>query len=102
MVYKKSFQIKKGSNTLIIKHHFFGIKFTNKIQNIQQINVEHFLSSPNMAKINTNDKTKSFENRGHFILYAILDDNSQVKLDRHTNKVDLIGLMNLINTQLKA
>ena len=100
LFYKKAISIKNGSNIIYLKHRFFGFSLIQKTYSITKLDVEHFLSSPNVAKINKNEKTKSFENRGHFLLSATLENGKKVTLDRHTNKADLVGLENLILSKI--
>ena len=50
-----------------MEHYLFGIKVSKKELLIKELKVEHFLSSPNVAKINNSQDSRAFENRGHFI-----------------------------------
>lgn len=101
LFYRKSISIKIGENTLFLEHYLFGVKVSKRELLLKELEVKHFLSSPNMAKINNSQDSRAFENRGHFLLLARLQNGKEVTLDRHTNKADLIGLEKLILSKIK-
>ena len=88
-------KIKVTNDGFLISHCLFGVRvFGQKLPQGELI-VEHFLSSPNVAKTSRNLDLKKYENRGHYLLKLKLDDKEKV-LDRHTNKADLLGLRELL------
>ena len=50
LFYRKSISIKIGKNIIFMEHYLFGIKVSKKELLIKELKVEHFLSSPNVAK----------------------------------------------------
>ncbi len=99
LFYQKKIIISKNTNKLIIKNNIFGITYSKKIIQIKGLSVNHYLSSPNMAKINSETKTKPFENRGHFVLKVETPNKESIIIDRHTNKADLEGLRKIIESR---
>ena len=89
-------KIKRIKEQIIVTHSLFGIPVYKKEFARGELRVEHFLSSPNVAKRGQNFDLKRYENRGHFLL-ILRTDKGDVTLDRHTNKADLIGLMELLS-----
>jgi hypothetical protein len=58
--------------------------------------VEHFMDSPNMAKIYNKTELRGFENKGYFELRA-LSNGKKLLIDRHTRKADLEKIRNLLS-----
>tara|TARA_B100000927_G_C16273316_1_gene392433 strand:+ start:90 stop:671 length:582 start_codon:yes stop_codon:yes gene_type:complete len=96
LFYQKKIIISKNTNKLIIKNNILGITFSTRTIQVKSLSVNHYLSSPNMAKINRETKTRPFENRGHFVLKVETTNEESVVIDRHTNKADLEGLRKII------
>ena len=96
LFYKKEIIIFRSKESIQIKSCVFSVPFHSKKIDIKALEIKHFLSSPNMAKIQDSPSTKAFENRGHFLLEAIDKKGNKYLIDRHTNKADLVGLKNLI------
>ncbi len=102
--YEKVF-IKKGCD-LTIDHRLFFVpvwrkKFLLKSQN--SLDVKHFMNSPNMAKIrnaqgiDSEEAMKHFENKGYFELFIKTQNDLEIAIDRHSRKVDLIKLKDLLS-----
>ena len=97
--------VKKG-NQLRVYHRIFFIAFWRRTYNLNSqdaIHVNHFMASPNMAKIrntqgiNNPEIMKQFENKGYFELSITTDKNKIVTIDRHSRKADLIKLKELLS-----
>ena len=67
------------------------------------MSVDHFMDSPNMAKIRSRQGLPStesmtgFENKGYFELNITTADNKSVNIDRHSRKADLLKLKELLS-----
>ncbi|MBY0414265.1 MAG: hypothetical protein K2Q18_08870 [Bdellovibrionales bacterium] len=95
---------KKGA-TLVVSHRIFFITFWKKTYTLSSkdsIIVNHFMDSPNMAKIRNRqglgnvEAMKHFENKGYFELSIKTDKDKQVSIDRHSRKADLVKLRELL------
>jgi hypothetical protein len=96
---------KKGS-TLVVSHRLFFItvwKKTIHLNAADALVVKHFMDSPNMAKLRNqqglggDEAMKHFENKGYFELSVVTDKNKIVSIDRHSRKVDLLKLKDLLS-----
>lgn len=84
--------ITKSQNDLIVTHKFFWIPFLTKkytLASSDSFIVEHFMDSPNVAKMQSNEQMKGFENKGYFQLFFKTADAKILFLDRHSRKADL-------------
>ena len=85
---------------LKITHKLFFIPFYSTKIPLAGSNfiIEHFLDSPNMARINSAQEMKGFENKGYFQLVAIDETNtSRFIIDRSSRKVDLEKMKTILN-----
>lgn len=98
--------IVKKEATLTVWHKVFFIPIYKKTYDLHSASaflVEHFMDSPNMAKLRRQqgldgqDAMKHFENKGYFELNLINAQSKKIKLDRHSRKVDLIKLKDLLS-----
>ncbi|MBT3982830.1 MAG: hypothetical protein HOE90_15835 [Bacteriovoracaceae bacterium] len=95
--YKK---IHRKNQMLTVSHHLFGIKIK---QNSFQLNsenpfsVDHYLTSPNMARIGKNHQMSGFENKGYFELFAYDQSGTTLVIDRSNRKSDLHSLCQLLS-----
>lgn len=82
---------KKGNELTIIHRVFFLPVFSKKYQldNENPFVVEHFMDSPNIAKMEKKPEMRAFENQGHFLLHAHTSDKTFIQIDRHSRKADL-------------
>lgn len=96
---------KKGSE-LKVTYRVFFIPFWVKKYRLaasDSFTVDHFMDSPNMARIRNRqglggaDAMKHFENKGYFELNIKTDKNSSINIDRHSRKADLIKLKELLS-----
>lgn len=88
----------KSKKKLTIIHRIFFIPIWKKkiiLDAVDALSVDHFLDSPNMAKINSTPETRGFENKGYFELHA-LSNGKAIFIDRHSRKSDLIKMKDLL------
>lgn len=96
--YEKRF-VKSGPE-LEVASHLFGIKvFYRKFQLEagDMMVVDSFLSSPNVARINNTPEDLGFQNKGYFVLWLKTKQGKKIQLDRHSRKVDLEKLKDLLS-----
>jgi hypothetical protein len=95
----------KKANIITISHRIFFIpvwKNTYQLSATDSLSVNHFMDSPNMAKLRNQqglggaEAMKHFENKGYFELSILTDKNSIVSIDRHSRKADLLKLKDLL------
>jgi hypothetical protein len=95
---------KKGSD-LTVTHRIFFIPVwvkKYKLKDKSSVFVEHFMDSPNMAKIRARqglpsmESMKGFENKGYFELNIKTIDDKSVNIDRHSRKADLVKMKDLL------
>jgi hypothetical protein len=92
-------QIKKSGTELKLVFRVFYIPLLTKkfvLNSKDAFSVDHFMDSPNMAKIYNKTELKQFENRGYFELHAMSGGKS-ILIDRHSRKADLIKLKELLS-----
>jgi hypothetical protein len=92
-------QIKKSGKELHLIFKVFFIKIFSKkfiLDSKDSLSVDHFMDSPNMAKIYNQSELKQFENKGYFELHAMSGGKS-ILIDRHSRKADLIKLKDLLS-----
>lgn len=89
---------KKGTELKMVYKVFFIPFFSKKINLDKQdaLSVDHFMDSPNMAKIYNKAELKQFENRGYFELHG-MSGGKTVFIDRHSRKADLIKMKDLLS-----
>lgn len=92
--------IKKGQE-LSLQHRIFGLPvFTEKfqIESTDDLMIESFLDSPNVARIKANETNVGFQNKGYFVLWLKSKKGQKILVDRHSRKADLEKLKKLIET----
>lgn len=89
---------KSGQNITLIYKVFFIPFFSKKIllDHSDALSVDHFMDSPNMAKIYNKTELKGFENKGYFELHA-LSKGKSISIDRHSRKADMIKMKELLS-----
>lgn len=89
---------KSGVNITLIYKIFFIPVFFKKItlDRADSLTVDHFMDSPNVAKIHNKAELKGFENKGYFELHAVSNGKS-IFIDRHSRKADLIKMKDLLS-----
>lgn len=97
--------ITKKDRELSVGHRLFFIpvwKRTYHLNAPDALLVNHFMDSPNMAKIRNKqglgdpEALKHFENRGYFELTIKTEKGKTVSIDRHSRKADLLKLKELL------
>ncbi len=93
--------IKKG-NELSVTYKVFFIPFWKKhfrLKSNDAFEVNHFLDSPNMAKLRKQQglvapgvDLNHFENKGYFELLIVQSNDKKQVIDRHSRKVDLLKI----------
>ncbi len=96
--YEKNLKISKNKLSIIHKVFFLPCLTKNYIlKKDDQFIVEHFVDSPNMARIKDESAMKAFQNRGYYQL--ILKQNTKrVFIDRHTNHSQLVKIKRLLDS----
>jgi hypothetical protein len=88
--------IKEGSS-LVIRHKVFFIPLKKTIIVAPfELELIHFLDSPNMAKAKQQQGMKGFENRGYFQVFAI-KEGRRILVDRNSRKAEMSKLIALLN-----
>jgi hypothetical protein len=90
--------ITKSKNTLTITHRVFFLplyKRTIILDNSDSLSVDHFLDSPNIAKMKSDPASRGFENKGYFELNALSKGKAYI-IDRHSRKSDLVRMKDLL------
>lgn len=89
----------KSHNSLTIIHRIFFIPIIKKnitLDSPTAFSVDHFLDSPNVAKMRSQEHLRGFENRGYFELHAKSNGKS-IAIDRHSRKSDLVKMQELLS-----
>jgi len=92
-------RIVKHKNELSLIHKIFGITvFSEKflVEESDSLVVESFLTSPNVARMKGDGESLGFQNKGYFILWLKTKEGKKIQIDRHSRKVDLDKLKNLL------
>lgn len=92
-------QIRKSGTDLKLVYKIFFIPFYSRLIQLDSkdaLSVDHFMDSPNMAKIHSSSELKQFENRGYFELFA-KSGGKNILIDRHSRKADLIKIKNMLD-----
>jgi hypothetical protein len=98
MYFYEKLLTKKGDE-LIITHRFFWIPVWQKklsLKSADAIELNHFLDSPNVAKMRKDSAMKGFENKGYFEVFATTINDKKVFVDRHNRKADMSKLAELL------
>lgn len=91
--------ITKSKDSLIITHRVFWLPIWKRIIHLkdsQAIEVNHFMDSPNVAKMRQDASMKGFENKGYFELFATNSKDESIFIDRHSRKADMIKMRDLL------
>jgi hypothetical protein len=89
----------KNKNELEIIHRVFFIPLIKKklqLDSKDSFIVDHFMESPNVAKMQNKDELRGFENKGYFELKAIVN-GKKMMIDRCSRKADLIKIKDLLS-----
>ncbi len=91
-------ELRKSGTELKLVYKVFFIPFYSKkiiLDSSDAFSVDHFMDSPNMAKIYNKTELKQFENRGYFELHA-KSNGKNLLIDRHSRKADLVKIKDLL------
>lgn len=95
--YEKRLIVRK--NELSIIHRVFALPvFSEKflLEKSDDLLIESYLSSPNVARMNPREENLGFQNKGYFVLWLKNKDGKKIQLDRHSRKADLEKLKALL------
>lgn len=101
--YEKRIIAKK--NMISLQHRLFWIPvFTEnfEVKSMDQFSIEPYMDSPNVARLRAQEGTQGFQNKGYFILWLKVSDKDRITVDRHSRKVDLEKLLELIKPVISA
>ncbi len=90
----------KINDELKVQHRLFAIPVLTSsynIENTNQLTIEPFLDSPNVARLKNDEDSVGFQNKGYYVLWLNFKDSKRVRLDRHSRKVDLEKLKVLLS-----
>jgi hypothetical protein len=89
---------KKGAE-LGLEHRVFGIKvFSEKflLEKNDQLTIDNFVDSPNVARMKNTPESIGFQNRGYFTLHLETPEGKRILIDRHNRKADLEKLREML------
>jgi hypothetical protein len=92
-------RIIKEGQSLTLEYRFFGLKLFSETFTLAEMNpfsIGPYLSSPNMARIKGSSDSTGFQNKGYFVLWLNTREGKQINIDRHSRKVDLEKLEELL------
>ena len=97
-------RIKINGNEITKEIFVYWVKLLSRtytVENEQSLFIENFEGSPNIAKMEKKPDMKTHQNKGYFEL-KLGTPKSFILLDRHSRKVDLIKLRDLISSHIKT
>lgn len=89
----------KKNKQITIMHKVFFIPIFKKnlfFNSNEDFVIEHFLESPNVAKMANRPELKGFENKGYFEL-RLISGNKKSFIDRHSRKQDLVKIKEILS-----
>lgn len=92
--------ISKSKSNITIIHKVFWLplrKVSYELKSPDAFVVEHFMDSPNVAKMQSSSQMRGFENKGYFQMFLITKSDERVFLDRHSRKADLEKMKTLLS-----
>ncbi len=94
-------RIVRKEQTLTLEYRVFGLKLLSQkliLSETDPYSVGPFLSSPNLARIKGGEEAVGFQNKGYYVLWVNTKDGKRIQVDRHSRKVDLLKLEELLKT----
>lgn len=85
-------RIFKKDDELHVIHTLFFIPIWRRkylLESPESFIVEHFLDSPNMARLHNQEGMEAFKNRGHYHLIIKLKNGRLKSIDRHSRPTEL-------------
>ena len=89
----------KSGDDLTVIHRVFFLPVLKKRYELDKNTpfvVDHFMDSPNIAKLEKKPEMRAFEKQRHFLLRAHLKNQKFIVLDRHSRKADLVKISELL------
>lgn len=89
----------REGNKLSMEYRLAGLKFFSEtflLENDDELVVESFLDSPNVARMKNTPEATGFQNKGYFVLWLKSKEGRKILIDRHSRKVDLEKLRQLL------
>ncbi len=95
--YEKTLTTTPGQ--LTIGHRLYGFKVSEKTYALtaDPFQVDHFIDAPNVARIKGGPEAVGFQNKGYFTLWAQVQNQKAIRVDRHSRKSDLEALAALLS-----
>lgn len=69
------------------------------VKTITHFSIEHFLDSPNLAKLRGEAENRAFENRGYYVL-KLNRSHDSIMIDRHSQKNELEKIKSILENFL--
>lgn len=91
--------IEKNGEHLKVTHKIFWVPVWSKKYELNKENpfvINHYLDSPNVAKIENRKGYAAFKNQGYFRLYIQTQASKLILLDRHSRENDLQKIKDLL------
>jgi hypothetical protein len=82
-----------------MEYRVFGIRVFRESFQLEaqdQLVVEPFLDSPNIARLKGGQEAAGFQNKGYFVLNLKDQQGRKIQLDRHSRKADLEKLRQML------
>ena len=95
-------RITKKADELTLSTYVFKIRLKTKTYTLRKENpleVDRFEGTPNIAKLENIPDMKTHQNKGYFELFAYTSRGEKVLVDRHSRKVDLEKLIQLLSSK---
>jgi len=92
--------ITKTDKKITLTHRLFWIpvwKRSYELKEKDSLTVEHFMDSPNVAKLEGKQELRAFQNQGYYNLHAQLSNNEFILIDRHSRRADLNKLSQILS-----
>lgn len=89
----------KTGNQIKVTHKVFFIplySYTLQLSSNEDLLIEHFLESPNVAKMQNRPELRGFENKGYFELRALVGNQKKL-IDRHSRRQDLVKIKEILS-----
>ncbi len=93
-------RIVRKDKTLSLEYRLFGLrvfKESFEVATTDDLKIESFLTSPNVARLKNEGDSQGFQNKGYYVLWLYLPSGKRILIDRHSRKVDLEKLKSLIS-----
>jgi len=93
-------RVKLTKESLSIIHSVFGIPLISKKYVFEELDYEinHYLESPNVARMYPETENRGFQNKGYFILNAKINQDKKIFIDRSSSKADLKKIIHLLQS----